>query len=145
VFVKAFDALKLRVKVLDSGDAAIHADCSLIVGSTATQMPQTADIYETEIEVTVEQAKLDFPITPEEKFRPTMDISVGHLDPIDTLHGQQQRLNNLGYFAGFARGDKPDIQFRWAVEEFQCDHPPLAVDGKVGPNTLKKLEEVHGC
>jgi peptidoglycan hydrolase-like protein with peptidoglycan-binding domain len=71
------------------------------------------------------------------------------LDPLETLSGQQQRLNNLGYFAGFVEPEdpkSPNSQFRWAVEEFQCDHMgPSKVDGVLGPQTLAKLKEVYGC
>jgi hypothetical protein len=35
------------------------------------------------------------------------------------------------------------LQFRSAVEEFQCDNQ-LTVDGKCGPNTQAKLKAVHG-
>ena len=70
-------------------------------------------------------------------------IRIGHLDPVETVTGQQARLNNLGYFAGSAANPE-DADFRSAVEEFQCDHG-LAVDGKVGPRTQAKLKDVHGC
>lgn len=84
-------------------------------------------------------------------------IVIGGLQPVDTVHGQIARLNNLGYFAGNpdappgapgAPGKKPDpeaeLRFRSAVEEFQCDHG-LKVDGKCGAATQAKLKEVHGC
>jgi putative peptidoglycan binding protein len=145
VFEKATEILMLRVKVLDQSDAPIHDDCSLVTASRADQMPQAGDIYETEISPTITVAKLDFPITPEIKARPVIDIAVGSLDPLDTLHGQQQRLNNLGYFAGFAKKEKSDEQLQWAIEEFQRDHPPLAVDGKLGSQTLAKLKQTYGC
>jgi hypothetical protein len=73
-----------------------------------------------------------------------VDIKIGHLDPVDSLSGQKARLNNLGYFAGdMAVND--EAMFKSAVEEFQCDHPPLKVDGLCGPKTQAKLKEVHGC
>ena len=143
-FVAAVDRLVLRIKVLEQNDKPIHGDCSLVVGSSATQMPQKGDIFEGAIDTSVEVAELDFPISPAEKLRPKIALSVGHLDPVDTLHGQQQRLNNLGYFAGFHPLEKPNDQFKWAVEEFQCDHPPLVVDGKLGPQSRQQLEIAYG-
>ena len=92
------------------------------------------------------------------------DLKIGSLDPPDKLSGQQARLNNLGYFAGFTQDDLD--QFLWAVEEFQCDHvkggkrvkitpeiepqlkddPPEKKTGLVkDADTRQKLEKLHGC
>ncbi|MBC7897295.1 MAG: peptidoglycan-binding protein [Cytophagaceae bacterium] len=68
---------------------------------------------------------------------------IGFLQPIDTVAGVRQRLNNLGLRAGDA-DDPTALGFRSAVEEFQCDHH-LPVDGKVGPATRSALAKAHGC
>lgn len=72
-------------------------------------------------------------------------LKIGHLDPVDKISGQKARLNNLGYNAGAPDGPEgPDnIQFRSAVEEFQCDQK-MKVDGVCSPETQAKLKEVHG-
>ncbi|MFO1078573.1 MAG: peptidoglycan-binding domain-containing protein [Planctomycetota bacterium] len=87
------------------------------------------------------------------------DLHIGALNPITTFSGQQQRLNNLGYPAGFSVDDIEQMQ--WAVEEFQLDHlhlhpprkppeilpespDPLAETGVQHAATRKKLEELHG-
>ena len=71
-------------------------------------------------------------------------LHIGCLDTEDTRSGQQARLNNLGYFAGYSLDD--DKQFKWAVEEFQCDHiGPKAVTGNCDSSTQAKLVAVHGC
>ena len=70
-------------------------------------------------------------------------IKIGHLDPIETPSGQWARLNNLGYFPEEPKEENTDAM-KSAVEEFQCDHN-LAVDGVCGPQTQKKLKQVHGC
>jgi hypothetical protein len=70
-------------------------------------------------------------------------LRIGELDPVETLSGQQARLDNLGYFPGSSDRDD-DPAFLSAVEEFQCDHD-LTVDGKIGPKTQAKLKQVHGC
>ncbi len=46
-------------------------------------------------------------------------VKIGSLNPITKLSGQQARLNNLGYPAGY---DVRDLdQLLWAAEEFLCD------------------------
>jgi hypothetical protein len=47
------------------------------------------------------------------------DLRIGQLNPETKLSGQQARLNNLGYFAGFMLDDLE--QLLWAAEEFECD------------------------
>ena len=83
-----------------------------------------------------------------------LQLRIGHLDPVDELSGQIARLNNLGYGAGpvpvrpLSPKEEADIRtsmnFRSAVEEFQCD-AGLLVDGKCGKQTQAKLVAVHGC
>ncbi|MEO8451798.1 MAG: peptidoglycan-binding domain-containing protein [Gemmatimonadota bacterium] len=68
---------------------------------------------------------------------------VGFLQPVATVAGQRERLNNLGYRAGQA-DDPGNIDFRSAVEEFQCDQK-LVVDGKCGSGTQNRLAAVYGC
>ncbi len=109
-------------------------------------------------------AQKDAPPSPVEKIK--FDLKIGHLDPERRLSGQQARLNNLGYFAGFSLKDLD--QLLWAVEEFQCEQMlngqavtqkpeiipepanPKAVDESIGtgvkdPAIRNKLKEVHGC
>lgn len=46
-------------------------------------------------------------------------VRIGSLNPASKLSGQQARLNNLGYMAGY---DVRDLdQLLWAAEEFLCD------------------------
>jgi hypothetical protein len=74
-----------------------------------------------------------------------IEVKVGHLDPVEEESGQRGRLNALGYEAGDpAKSGDGSLEFRSAVEEFQCDHASK-VDGVVGPLTRKKLQDVYGC
>jgi N-acetylmuramoyl-L-alanine amidase len=71
-----------------------------------------------------------------------LSVKVGDLDPVDEISGQQGRLKNLGYYSGPM--DQPDERLlKIAIEEFQCENG-LTVDGICGPNTQKKLKQVHG-
>lgn len=72
----------------------------------------------------------------------TIPFAVGELPPVETILGQEARLNNLGYRAGTTH-DPTSLSFRSAVEEFQCDEK-LGVDGKCGGATQAKLRSVHG-
>jgi len=76
-------------------------------------------------------------------FGMTIPLKIGHLDPVDTVSGQQGRLYNLGYYWGELNGED-SVEWRSAIEEFQCEHQ-LTVDGICGPVTQAKLKEVHGC
>lgn len=69
-------------------------------------------------------------------------LVIGGLDPVDTVSGQQQRLNNLGYFAGFTEKDL--AQLRWALEEFQFDNGIKPNGDSTHEPTQKKLLTVHG-
>jgi len=81
----------------------------------------------------------EHPSSPVEvKFR----LLIGYLHPASTVAGQQTRLNNLGYFAGFSEDDLP--QLRWAIEEFQHDHG-IKPTGKINdPKTYNKIAHEHG-
>lgn len=73
-----------------------------------------------------------------------MEFRIGDLDPIDSITGQQARLNNLGYSAGRVGAKVDPEQMRSAVEEFQCDQH-LTVDGICSPGTQARLKATHGC
>ncbi len=68
---------------------------------------------------------------------------IGFLEPVATLAGYRERLNNLGYRAGESN-DATDVRLRSAIEEFQCDQG-LGVDGHCGPKTQRALVDGHGC
>jgi hypothetical protein len=61
----------------------------------------------------------------------------------NTLKGVQQRLNLLGYNAGYIDGIMgPKTEY--AVLNYQADNNPLRVDGLPGPNTQNSLETKVG-
>ena len=136
--------LKLRLVLKDFAYQPLaNTKCVLQVdGKQFELMSDAKGLVEHTISSAAEQARLqlddsDSPIDL------NVPIKIGHLDPVDTVSGQKARLNNLGYYAGPL--DKEDeALFESAVEEFQCDHK-LTVDGKCGPKTQSKLQEVYGC
>ena len=68
-------------------------------------------------------------------------VRVGHLNPIDTVSGQKQRLNNLGFYCGDESDDHTD-QFSQAVVQFQGENG-LKQTGKVDDATKSKIEALH--
>lgn len=68
-------------------------------------------------------------------------VRVGHLNPIDTISGIKQRLNNLGFYCG-DESDEETETFSQALIQFQGDQG-LKQTGKVDDATRGKLESVH--
>ena len=59
----------------------------------------------------------------------------------------RDRFNNMGYYAGYEAKDEE--HFRWAVEEFQCDHvypgDPKQINGQCDAKTRDTMQKVYGC
>jgi N-acetylmuramoyl-L-alanine amidase len=70
-------------------------------------------------------------------------LAIGELDPLETVSGQQARLNNLGFDSGPVDGIKGPLT-EAAIKRFQTKYAP-PVDGVVGPITRGKLKDVYGC
>jgi hypothetical protein len=69
-------------------------------------------------------------------------LSLGNLDPIETVSGIQARLKNLGYDPGAIDGvNGPNTEA--AVKQFQQDNE-LKNDGICGPITTKALKTAYG-
>lgn len=117
---------------------------------TPVTVPPTAVACDGEtVAFTASAELLDTPITPITRAcsvtAPDVDLvlTIGYLQPVSTVPGFRERLNNLGYRAG----DSEDVDtntMRSAIEEFQCDQG-LVVDGRCGPVTQQRLRAVHGC
>lgn len=180
-FVLATSPLFLRLRLLDiDGKPLANTPCD--VGLTSGQPPDdettdaqgileepvTANIRKGEVVAHVPPKKTkpnNPPPTVEQKVK--FDLRIGSLNPESKLSGQQARLNNLGYFAGYAVKDLD--QLLWAAEEFACDKiskpvtkrpkiapaPPQGEDnadnsnptkptGVLDDNIVKKLKLEHG-
>jgi hypothetical protein len=138
VFVTTGPKLRLRVVLRDvNGDPLPNTDCELIVDGQKKMLKTGGDgRIDEPLPVLAQAGSL---IVAGEEYR----LKIGHLDPPEEESGQRARLANLGYYFG-SGADVDQEELRFAIEEFQCDHG-LAVDGVCGPNTRKKLLEVHGC
>jgi N-acetylmuramoyl-L-alanine amidase len=137
--------LKLRLVLEDLyGKPIANASCELRVDGAVHQVVSGGDgKIEKDIPVNAQSAELvvkdgDTPLQ-----NVTLQVAIGHLDPVEEVSGQKSRLNNLGYFLGSVGGDDA-AKFKSAVEEFQCDNG-LTVDGDCGPQTQAKLKQIHGC
>jgi len=71
-----------------------------------------------------------------------IDLQIGRLDPVTTIEGIQQRLNNLAFNCGEPSG-KLDDRTSAAIRSFQQEHG-LEATGKPDEKTESKLVEVHG-
>lgn len=71
------------------------------------------------------------------------DLRIGHLDPADTVTGQQARLNNLGFVCGATDGDAGP-RTEQSIRSFQAAYG-LEVDGTCSQAVADKLREVYGC
>lgn len=152
------EPLKVRIVLLGLKNKPLEGhECTLTVEGVSEKITTKAD---GKLEMTVSekaaQGRLADLGRPGPQFRTERQIPlrIGDLDPVDKVSGQIARLNNLGYGAGDIPDHAPteseeeavrkSLQFRSAVEEFQCDFS-LKVDGICGEKTQKKLEQVHGC
>lgn len=67
-------------------------------------------------------------------------ISLGHLNPIDTVSGVRQRLSNLGFYCG--DGDEVDDATKIALSQFQGAHG-LPKTSEIDDATRSKLQSLH--
>jgi N-acetylmuramoyl-L-alanine amidase len=68
-------------------------------------------------------------------------LHIGHLDPIASVAGIKQRLNNLGYSIDETTGDEALAD---ALSSFQTDRG-LDASGALDDATRQELERAHGC
>ena len=70
------------------------------------------------------------------------EITLGYLDPLDTITGIQARLNNLGFDCGTEKGAIGELT-KIAIRLFQKKNK-LLEDGEIGNQFKEKLKEVFG-
>ena len=140
------ERLVLRVKVLDLMDRPRGEPCTASMDSGDFPLFEVNDhILAGTISSDAQTGELFFPIADQSDIK--IPIFVGGLNPIKEVSGQQQRLNNLGYFAGFDVHSTAQLKF--AIEEFQCDHLKECKlkkpTGDMDDHTRDALEKAYGC
>ncbi|MEO6755582.1 MAG: peptidoglycan-binding protein [Chthoniobacteraceae bacterium] len=80
-----------------------------------------------------------YPGTPKERVIP---LSLGGMDPVDTIIGARKRLCNLGYACNTVNELTPELKD--ALASFQRDND-LKVTGELNDETKAKLKDKHGC
>jgi hypothetical protein len=80
-----------------------------------------------------------YPGAPEEI---AFNLSLGDMDPIDTIKVVRKRLNNLGYPC-LPSGDEMDDSLADALRQFQSAQN-LTANGEIDQATKDKLVEIHG-
>jgi N-acetylmuramoyl-L-alanine amidase len=71
-----------------------------------------------------------------------INLQLGHIDPIETITGVQQRLINLGFDCGGVHGNL-DSETKKALKDFQ-ETCGLTASGELDKGTEEKLLEKHG-
>ena len=74
----------------------------------------------------------------------TLEVQIGHLDPVDQRSGLLGRLYNLGYVPGADEVEVDADALRFGIELFQADQK-LAIDGDDTAAVEAKLKEIYGC
>ncbi len=69
-------------------------------------------------------------------------VKLGHLRPVDTPEGQEDRFRNLGLFSKLA--DKTEPTLKQVIALFQASHGIEPADGVINPSTITKLKELTG-
>ncbi len=164
-FIGTAPALLLNLKILDAdrmpmadrtarivlGTGGDGAAVDGVVGNTTDgdgRLSQALSHTHRAGELAVHEPAAERP--PDDEVEPPADspaeltlwMRIGELAPANTIRGVQMRLNNLGYFAGFAVED--EVQLRWATEEFEFDHK-MKVTGKFDdPKVYNRIAHEHG-
>jgi hypothetical protein len=127
-FVADVPKLFLRVKLLDvDGQPLKGVSCELTLPPADEAVAKSADGAAIVEERIARLASMRGRLLAHPPHKPPLagerdaryDLHVGDLDPHTELSGQQARLSNLGYFAGYGALDLDALL--WAAEEFRCD------------------------
>jgi putative peptidoglycan binding protein len=141
-FVKKTARAKVRLRLVDvkgqprrSLRYSANVDGSLINGSTDGDGYITLPAPPTAREVKL--SVVDSGRTEE------YTLPLGHIDPIESLTGVQQRLANLGYFCRSELGTLGDAT-QAALRAFQ-KKSNLSQTGEIDEGTRQLLKQAHGC
>ena len=131
-----------KLQDLDGQSVDIHKATLVISGESIDATVNNNHISCTLPPNAGKDAVLNIWLRDQEEPDESMPISLGYLDPVNTLSGVQARCNALGYECGVVDG-LMGSNTRKGVRGFQTAQS-LTVDGDPGPNTQSKLKDVFG-
>lgn len=128
---------KLQLQLIEEGQPRANLEYQLIIDGTPINGKTNKDGW-LKHSIPPNTKKGELKIGDSE----VIDLEIGHLDPINTIEGIQERLNNLGFNCGEPSG-KLDDRTSAAIRGFQQEYG-LEATGKPDKKTESKLTEVHG-
>jgi hypothetical protein len=127
---------KIRMQLMMLGEPRKNEPYTLVLDDKTIEGTTDGDGFlEAFIRPNCPGGKLILTSTGEE-----IPISLGHLNPIDTVSGVRQRLSNLGFYCG--DGDEVDDATKLALSQFQGAHG-LPKTGEIDDATRSKLQSLH--
>jgi hypothetical protein len=141
VYTTRRDRAKLTIRLVGI-DPYLQAFGSLpytleAVGNTQSgEITEDGQLLEMPVDIAVNSGMLWLGLSP-------VRLSIGGLDPIETVSGIQARLRNLGIDPRPVDNIAGPLTAR-GVKEFQRRYE-ITVDGIIGPQTRGKMKEVYGC
>jgi hypothetical protein len=137
-FVRKSTPDKLRIQLLKDLQPRPNLPYTLVVdGKSSGGTTDGNGLLEEWISPGAKSAKLVIDGCKEE-----YPVSLGYIDPIDTVSGLQGRLQNLGYYAGQVNGSMDD-ETREAVRAFQA--AAGLPEGDSDDATQAHLKSDYGC
>jgi N-acetylmuramoyl-L-alanine amidase len=140
-FRKKGTPAKVRIRILDDEQKPmanvpykLEIDGMLVSGNLDSN-----GIFEKTIPPDAKRGRLIVGMPPEAI---TYELKLGHLDPVESLAGIQERLADLGYLSGPPVEEMND-ELRAALKAFQAKEG-LPEDGEPNQQTRDKLSQVYG-
>lgn len=130
---------KLRVALYRSGQPRVGVEWEFTAaGNTYSGTTGSDGIVETFVPPEASSGTL---VLKEGETIETRSMSIGVLDPVESVRGVQYRLKNLGYDCGFS--GEIDDKTTEAIKQFQSANE-LDTTGKNDQDFRDKLQEIHG-
>jgi peptidoglycan hydrolase-like protein with peptidoglycan-binding domain len=126
-----------------------HLDYEIIAGGTVIQSGSTGADGKIELPVTGGRAELRLTFDGNPVAAYLFTLRDDAFEAANTVNGVQRRVRNIGYHLGHAGGNNDGIdgdlggRTDKAILDFQIDNQ-LDIDGAVGTNTQRKLNDIVG-
>ena len=131
---------KLRLRLMNEGEPRKSEACQVeIDGIWQTQTTDGDGVLEVPIPPGARRGQVR---VGEGEEAATYELNLGHLDPFDTIRGVQQRLKNLGLYAGDVDGQRGE-ELQEALTLF-ANNQNLDPQSTPDAQLFTKLKEAHG-